>query len=89
MVAPESTIDMDTPTGDDIPIEDRGRNEVVAVRNTITAPEDTEAANPAFDVTPAGLITAIVTDRRVIRLDRGDTLSKVSLGELRTDADIR
>ena len=89
VVAPESTIDMDTPTGDDIPIEDRGRNEVVAVRNTITAPEDTEAANPAFDVTPAGLITAIVTDRRVIRLDRGDTLSKVSLGELRTDADIR
>ncbi len=89
VVAPESTIDMDTPTGDDIPIEDRGRNEVIAVRNTITAPEDTEAANPAFDVTPAGLITAIVTDRRVIRLDRGDTLNKVSLGELRTDTDIR
>ena len=89
VVAPESTIDMDTPTGDNIPIEDRGRNEVVAVRDAVTAPEDTEAANPAFDVTPAGLITAIVTDRRVIRLDRGDTLSEVSLGELRTDTDIR
>ena len=38
--------------------------EVVTVRAATTAPENTRAANPAFDVTPAALITAIVTDRR-------------------------
>lgn len=83
VVAPESTIDMDTPSGDDIPIEDRDAGEVVAVRDRRTAPADTAAANPAFDVTPANLITAIVTDRRVVRHDRGESLGSVPLGELR------
>lgn len=63
VVAPESTVDHDTPTGDAVQIEDRGAAEVTTYA---------EAANPAFDVTPHDLVTAIVTDRRVIRLDRGD-----------------
>ena len=83
VVAPESTLDLDTPTGGDIPIEDRDADEVVRVRNTATAPQDTKAANPAFDITPVGLITAIVTDRRVVRCDLGDSLASVPLGELR------
>ena len=83
VVAPESTIDTDTPCGDAIPIEDRGPDEVTAVRNTVTTPENTDAVNPAFDVTPAGLITAIVTDRRVVRIDLGDGLDSVPLGNLR------
>ena len=58
VVAPESTIDPDTPDGAAVDIEDRGAGEVVA---------GLPAANPAFDVTPHDLITAIVTDRRVIR----------------------
>jgi methylthioribose-1-phosphate isomerase len=58
VVAPESTIDPDTPEGAAVPIEDRAEGEVNAVF---------PAANPAFDVTPHDLITAIVTDRRVIR----------------------
>jgi methylthioribose-1-phosphate isomerase len=62
-VAPESTVDDQTPDGASVPIEDRGAAEV-----TSWAP----AANPAFDVTPYDLVTAIVTDRRVIRLDRGE-----------------
>ncbi|MEV4572247.1 S-methyl-5-thioribose-1-phosphate isomerase [Nonomuraea jabiensis] len=67
VVAPESTIDPNTPTGEHIVIEDRGAEEVVTVRGVRVAPEGTQALNPAFDVTPHDLITAIVTDRRVIR----------------------
>ena len=86
VVAPESTVDMDTPGGEAIPIEDRDAGEVVSVRDHPTAPADTDAANPAFDITPADLITAIVTDRRVVRLDRGDSLRSVPLGQLRRPA---
>ncbi|GAA2882357.1 methylthioribose-1-phosphate isomerase [Actinoplanes cyaneus] len=63
VVAPESTVDVATPTGAHVEIEDRGAAEVTAWG---------DAANPAFDVTPHDLVTAIVTDRRVIRLDRGE-----------------
>ena len=86
VVAPESTVDMDTPGGEAIPIEDRDAGEVVSVRDRPTAPANTDAANPAFDITPNSLITAIVTDRRVVRLDRGDSLRSVPLGELRRPA---
>ncbi|MEV4100626.1 S-methyl-5-thioribose-1-phosphate isomerase [Nonomuraea sp. NPDC049649] len=67
VVAPESTIDPDTPSGEHIEIEDRGADEVVAFRGARVAPEGTDALNPAFDVTPHDLITAIVTEERVIR----------------------
>ncbi len=56
----------------DIAIEERDGDEVTGFRGVRTAPAGTRAFNPAFDVTPAGLITAIVTDRRVVRLDRGE-----------------
>ena len=72
VVAPESTIDPATASGADIPIEERADDEVTGFRGVRTAPAGTRALNPAFDMTPAGLITAIVTDRRVIRLDQGD-----------------
>ncbi|GIF11289.1 S-methyl-5-thioribose-1-phosphate isomerase [Actinoplanes teichomyceticus] len=64
VVAPESTVDPDTPTGAHVEIEDRGAAEVTAW---------SDAVNPAFDITPSDLVTAIVTDRRVIRVDRGET----------------
>jgi len=83
VVAPETTVDMATPSGDAIAIEDRGAAEVVAVRGVRLAPPGTDAINPAFDVTPHDLITAIVTDRRVIRLDRGETLASVPPRERR------
>jgi methylthioribose-1-phosphate isomerase len=72
VVAPESTVDGSTPAGDAIEIEERGAEEVVSFRGVHTAPAGTRTLNPAFDVTPASLITAIVTDRRVVRLDRGE-----------------
>ncbi|MEU7868319.1 S-methyl-5-thioribose-1-phosphate isomerase [Dactylosporangium sp. NPDC049140] len=59
-VAPESTVDLATASGADVEIEDRGAAEVAGA----TAPEGTDAVNPAFDVTPAELVTAVVTDRR-------------------------
>ncbi|WP_433299048.1 S-methyl-5-thioribose-1-phosphate isomerase [Actinoplanes sp. CA-030573] len=62
VVAPESTVDVSTPSGDAVPIEDRGAAEITPW---------SDAVNPAFDVTPRDLVTAIVTDRRVIRLDKG------------------
>lgn len=67
VVAPESTIDPDTAGGDQVRIEDRGSDEVVAFHGTAVAPPGAHAANPAFDVTPADLVTAIVTDTRVLR----------------------
>ena len=73
VVAPETTVDLATPDGDAIEIEERGSDEVVAFRGVRSAPEGTRTLNPAFDVTPASLITAIVTDRRVVRTDRGET----------------
>ncbi len=71
-IAPETTIDLATPHGGAIEIEERGADEVVTFGGVRTAPEGTRTLNPAFDVTPAELLTAIVTDRRVIRLDRGE-----------------
>jgi methylthioribose-1-phosphate isomerase len=83
VVAPESTVDVETATGAGIGIEDRGPREVGEVRGAPTAPPGTPAINPAFDLTPPELITAIVTDRRVVRLDRGQTLTAVPLGDRR------
>jgi methylthioribose-1-phosphate isomerase len=74
VVAPESTFDAATPTGADIEIEDRGADEVVSLRGVRVAPAGTRAANPAFDVTPRELITALVTERRVVRLADGELL---------------
>lgn len=71
VVAPESTIDVATASGAHIEIEDRGSAEVCQFGGRPTAPHGTTALNPAFDVTPAELITAIVTDQRVIHPARG------------------
>jgi methylthioribose-1-phosphate isomerase len=67
VAAPLSTIDRATPTGKAIPIEERKPLEVTEVFGTRVAPEDTQAVNFAFDVTPAELITAIITEVGVLR----------------------
>jgi len=66
-VAPTSTIDPETPTGASIPVEERDEDEVLAVRGVRVAPEGASAWNPAFDVTPAALITGIITETGVHR----------------------
>jgi methylthioribose-1-phosphate isomerase len=65
--APLSSVDLATPSGADIPIEERSAEEVLTVRGTPVAPARTPVHNPAFDVTPAELITAIVTEEGVLR----------------------
>jgi S-methyl-5-thioribose-1-phosphate isomerase len=66
VAAPESTLDPDTATGADIAIEERDPNEVLCIAGVRIAPERSGALNLAFDVTPVDLVTAIVTESRVI-----------------------
>jgi methylthioribose-1-phosphate isomerase len=72
VAAPESTVDPATPDGAAIEIEDRGDDEVTSVAGRLVAPAGARAVNPAFDVTPADLVTAIVTERRVVRPEAGE-----------------
>jgi methylthioribose-1-phosphate isomerase len=67
VAAPFSTIDAALPAGAQIPIEERDAGEVRRVGGHATAPESSPVFNPAFDVTPATLITAIITERGVFR----------------------
>jgi S-methyl-5-thioribose-1-phosphate isomerase len=66
VAAPESTVDAGTATGADIPLEMRADEEVTTFHGLPVAPPGTRALNYAFDVTPADLVTAIVTEDRVI-----------------------
>ena len=66
VAAPSSTFDLSLASGADIPIEERDRNEVAQSFGHATIPEGVNVFNPAFDVTPAELITAIITERGVI-----------------------
>jgi len=67
VAAPYSTIDMDMETGNDIEIEQRDAEEVTNFGNKQTAPDKVDVYNPAFDVTPNDLITAIITEKGVIK----------------------
>jgi methylthioribose-1-phosphate isomerase len=67
VAAPWSTVDLDTPDGTAIPIEERGADEVVTIAGQRIAPQGVHARYPAFDVTPAALVGAIVTERGVVR----------------------
>jgi methylthioribose-1-phosphate isomerase len=67
VAAPLSTVDLDTPDGSAIPIEERNAREVTHIRSTRLAPEGARVRNPAFDVTPARYVTAIITERGIAR----------------------
>jgi len=73
VAAPESTIDSATPTGADVPIEVRDDAEVTHLADRQIAPNDTVALNYAFDITPHDLVTAIVTEARVLEPNIGTT----------------
>jgi methylthioribose-1-phosphate isomerase len=76
VAAPISTLDLAIPSGESIPIEERPADEVTHIRGIQIAP-DVEAANPAFDVTPARLITAIITERGVASAPYRDSLARL------------
>lgn len=67
IVAPQTTFDLTIKSGKDIPIEERHVNEVKQFRGVVTAPKNVKVYNPAFDVTDAKLITAIVTEVGLIK----------------------
>jgi methylthioribose-1-phosphate isomerase len=67
VVAPCSTIDLSLASGDFIPIEQRNPAEMTTIQGVQLAPPDIQVENPAFDVTPASLITAIITEQGIAR----------------------
>jgi methylthioribose-1-phosphate isomerase len=77
VVAPSTTVDMNTASGDLIPIEERSIKEVVEVFGAPIAPKGAAAHHFAFDVTPHELVTAIVTEKGVVSPADGATLKKV------------
>jgi methylthioribose-1-phosphate isomerase len=73
VAAPWSTVDLALASGDGIPIEERSAGEVLAWGGVRTAPDGAGASNPAFDVTPARLVTALVTETGVLEVAKGET----------------
>jgi methylthioribose-1-phosphate isomerase len=80
VAAPWSTFDLAAASGGDIPIEERPSAEVLSCGGARTAPEGAIAYNPAFDVTPASLIAAIVTDRGAVENPDGPKIAALAAG---------
>ena len=80
VAAPTSTIDLTTPSGDQIPIEERAPEEVTHFGGLRTAPEGVGVRNPAFDITPHRYITGIVTERGIVREPYTQNLQKTVEG---------
>jgi methylthioribose-1-phosphate isomerase len=80
VAAPVSTVDLQIPSGERIPIEERDEREVTHLRDQRLSPEGVAAHNPAFDVTPHALIAAIITDRGVARPPYTESLRRMVEG---------
>jgi methylthioribose-1-phosphate isomerase len=78
VTAPWSTIDMATPTGEQIPIEERAAKEVTHFNGRQITPTNAGISNPAFDVTPAKYVTAIITELGVLRAPYGNALQSLA-----------
>lgn len=79
VAAPTSTVDLSLASGDGIPIEERSADEVTHIRGVPIAPEGTEVENPAFDITPHRYISAIITEKGIVRQPYVERLRKLSL----------
>jgi methylthioribose-1-phosphate isomerase len=77
VACPLSTIDLSTPTGADIPIEERHSDEVAMGFGKRTAPQGVAVYNPAFDITPNELVTAIITEKGIINAPYSDNLRQL------------
>lgn len=77
VACPLSTIDLSTPTGADIPIEERNPEEVTNAFGKRTAPQGVAVYNPAFDVTPHDLVTAIITEKGIVRAPFSENLPRL------------
>lgn len=78
IAAPLSTIDTACPNGAAIPIEERSADEVTEMFGQRVAPEGVQVRHPAFDVTPARLISAIITERGILRAPYGESIRRVT-----------
>ncbi|MBC7541244.1 MAG: S-methyl-5-thioribose-1-phosphate isomerase [Candidatus Sericytochromatia bacterium] len=83
VAAPSSTLDLSLTTGDGIPIEERSEDEVTHLAGHRIAPEGTRAMNPAFDVTPARYVSAIITEAGVMRPPYEASLATVAGARLK------
>ncbi|MCR4404950.1 MAG: S-methyl-5-thioribose-1-phosphate isomerase [Candidatus Acetothermia bacterium] len=77
VAAPSSTLDPACPTGREIPLEERSPEEVTTIRGVRLAPAGASARNPAFDVTPHEMISAIITERGVLRPPLAEAIADV------------
>lgn len=77
VVGPTSTIDLNTPDGAAIEIEERAADEVTQIGAELIAPEGTPVVNPAFDVTPAEWISAVITEQGVARAPYAESLARM------------
>ena len=77
VAAPLSTIDLETPTGEEIPIEERNRNEVRYCHKSQLVDDSINVFNPAFDVTPNSLVSAIITEKGVVKGNYREELKKL------------
>jgi methylthioribose-1-phosphate isomerase len=80
VAAPMSTIDLSLSSGDKIPIEERSPEEVTHIQGVAIAPEGIDVANPAFDITPNQYITAIITEKGIIRAPYAEGLKGMAPG---------
>jgi len=75
VAAPLSTLDPATPSGAGIPIEERGRDEIARIAGRVVVPDGVPVRHPAFDVTPAELVTAIITEAGIARAPYAESLA--------------
>lgn len=78
IAAPLSTIDVNCPDGTGIPIEERNGDEIRSICGTVIIPERIKVWNPAFDITPAGLISGIITEVGIIRKNYYENITKIA-----------
>ena len=83
IAAPLSTIDVSLKTGEVIPIEERKSEEVTNFKGVRSAPQGTKVYNPAFDITPAKYITAIITEKGILTKPYSISISRMHKGEKR------
>lgn len=81
VAAPFSTVDLDTPDGSGIPIEQRSPGEVTHMAGKQITPDGVCVENPSFDVTPSRYVTAIITERGVVRAPYSESLRALAPGE--------
>jgi methylthioribose-1-phosphate isomerase len=86
VAAPLSTVDLDCPDGSKIPIEQRNPKEVTHIAGKQMTPEGVSIENPAFDVTPAKYVAAIITERGIARTPYSESLGKLAGADAKVEA---